>query len=149
MVKEGIQTRRRKQKNCNGNLTSKSKYYKHTNVTIPEKEIKACTSEQNQNYIITTTQEEYLPQENYQCEDFYPQHMCLLHHTHSSPFEQNQRFSSQQQLEMTTSDFDNESRARKIVASPLLSTDSSTMINITNNEIQHLNAISNTNNNQP
>ncbi|CAF4703796.1 unnamed protein product, partial [Rotaria magnacalcarata] len=58
MVKEGIQTRRRKQKSTNGAPSSKSKHNKHSNLTAPIKDAKACTSESNGNHGQKTTQEE-------------------------------------------------------------------------------------------
>ncbi|CAF2770420.1 unnamed protein product [Rotaria sp. Silwood2] len=148
MVKEGIQTRRRKPKNNNGNITSKSKSNKHTILTAPIKDAKACTSELNLNHGLKTTQDEYITRQgNYQYTDLYPQHVHLLHHTYPPSFEQHQRFVSQQQLDMTTNNFvDPESCARKIVTSPLLSTNSSTINNMTNNEVQHV--IATPNNNQ-
>ncbi|CAF2131451.1 unnamed protein product [Rotaria magnacalcarata] len=149
MVKEGIQTRRRKQKSTNGTPSSKSKHNKHSNLTAPIKDAKACTSESNGNHGQKTTQEEYMTRPGtYQYDDLYPQHMHLLHHPYPSAYDQHQRFHSQPQLEMTTNGFDIESCARKMVTSPIVTTGSSTINTMTNNEVQHVNVNTNTNNNQ-
>jgi len=125
MVKEGIQTRRRKQKINNGNSTPKSKHNKTSG--------KSCTSESNHNHDLIPKTEEYITRQgNYQYGELYPQHVHLVHHS----FDQHQRFSSQQQLEMTTNGFDAELCAREIVTSP-----------INNNEEQHLNVIKTVNSN--
>jgi len=125
MIKEGIQTRRRKQKNANGNSTPKSKHNKTS--------IKSSPSESNHNHGLMTKTEEYIPRQgNYQYGELYPQHVHLVHH----PFDQQQRFSSQQQLEMTANGFDAELCAREIVTSPR---------NI--NAEQHLNVIKTINSN--
>jgi hypothetical protein len=107
MVKEGIQTRRRKQKMANnGSSPSKSK---HKNQLSPTKESKSCTSESNMNHGSTAIPDEYLARQgNYPYGELYPQHLHLVQ----------QRFPSQQQMEMTTSDFDAELCAREIVTSP-------------------------------
>jgi len=127
MVKEGIQTRRRKQKINNGNSTPKTKHNKTSG--------KSCTSESNHNHDLITKTEEYIPRQgNYQYGELYPPHVHLVHH----PFEQHQRFSSQQQLEMTTNGFDAELCAREMLTSP-----------IHNNDEQHLNVIKTVNSNQP
>jgi len=149
MVKEGIQTRRRKQRNINGNLPTKFKQNKHTNSTIPVKEGKPCTSESNLNHGLITPEEYTTRQGNYKYSDLYPQHLHLVSHTYPSAFEQHQRFSSQQQLEMTTNGFDAELCARELVTSPLSSTDSSATNNIKNGEEQHLNVSTTANSNRP
>jgi hypothetical protein len=106
MVKEGIQTRRRKQKSTNGNLPSKPK---HKNPNIPIKEAKPCTSESNVNHGLTAIPEGYMTRQgNYPYGELYPQHLHLIH----------QRFPSQQQMEIQTNDFDAELCAREIVTSP-------------------------------
>ncbi|CAF1195917.1 unnamed protein product [Rotaria sp. Silwood1] len=150
MVKEGIQTRRRKPKNNNGNLTVKSRPTKHTILTAPVKEAKECTSQTNLNHGLKTTQEEYMTRQgNYQYNELYPQHLHLLHNTYPPSFEQHQRYLSQQQIDMATNGFvDTESCSRKIVSSPILSTNSSTINNMTNNEVQHVNVNATPNNNQ-
>jgi hypothetical protein len=127
MVKEGIQTRRRKQKNSPGNSIAKSKHNKTS--------MKSGTSDTNHNHGLITKTEEYVPRPgNYQYGEMYPPHVHLVHHS----FEQHQRYSSQQQLEMTTNGFDAELCAREILTSP-----------IHNNDEQHLNVIKTVNSNQP
>ncbi|CAF0902292.1 unnamed protein product [Adineta steineri] len=155
MVKEGIQTRRRKQRNTNGNSIIKSKQNKHINTFTSVNDTKTLVSELNLKHNLTKTSDEYnTRQDNYQCGDLYPSHLHLVHHTYPSAFEQHQRFSSQQQqqqqLEITTNGFDAELYAREIITSPHSSTGSSAINNNNNNnEEQHLNVISTANSNQP
>jgi hypothetical protein len=127
MVKEGIQTRRRKQKNSAGNSIPKSKHNKTS--------VKSSASESNHHHTSMTKDEEFLPRQgNYQYSELYPPpHVHLVHHHH--PYEQHQRFSS---LEMAANGFDAELCARGIVTSP-----------INHNEEQHLNVIKSVNSNQP
>lgn len=117
MVKQVIQPRRRKQKTTNGNPPTKPKQTKISNK-------------------IETKQEDYMPrQENYPTYgDIYPPHVHLVHH---HPFDQHQRYTSQQQhLELTVNGFDAELCARTIITSPR-NTD----------EQQHLNVIKNVHSN--
>lgn len=123
MVKEGIQTRRRKQKNTNGNPSAKSK---HNKLPPPAKEPQGIFGE------------------------LYTQHAHLRHHTYQSPFDQQERFLSQQQMDMKTNGCDNESCTRKLITSTLLNPVTSTINTMTNNEVQHVNVMTtNNNNNQP
>lgn len=147
MVKEGIQTRRRKQKTANGTLSAKTKVTKHTNLTPTVKKAEPCTSESNINHNIKTNSEEYLTRQgSFPYDDMYPSHMHLIHHTYPSTFEPQQRFHSQQHLEMSANGFDIETCGRKLVTSPLLTSGTSA---INNNDVQHVNVITATSDNQP
>ncbi|CAF0956015.1 unnamed protein product [Adineta ricciae] len=132
MVKEGIQTRRRKQKNSNTIVPPKSKYNKPVNQLAAMKEAK--TLELSRRHEIPKSIDDY------QYDDLH-----LVHHSYASAFEQHQRYSSAQQLDMTTNDFDAELYAREIVTSPHSPTGPMTM---KNNEEPHLDAMTSANNNQ-
>ena len=122
MIKEGIQTRRRKQKNTNTLAPPKSKYNKQVNPLAAMKEAK--TLELSRRHDIPKSIDDY------QYGDLH-----LVH----------QRYASAQQLDMATNDFDAELYAREIVTSPNSSTGPTTM---KNNEEQHLDAMTSTNNKQ-
>jgi hypothetical protein len=141
MIKEGIQTRRRKQKSTNGNPNPKSKHNKQVNIsTMSIKDSKPCLSKPTHDYNLTPVHEEYLGRQgNYQYGNLYSQH--LHHHPYTQAFEQHQRLS-----EITTNNFDNELCTREIVTSPLSSAGSSTANNMINGEEQHLNIIKTVNN---
>ncbi len=127
MVKEGIQTRRRKQKSNSGNPIAKSKQMKTS--------IKSGSTDTNHNHGLIPKAEEYASRSgNYPYGELYGPQVHLVHH----PFEQHQRFSSQQQLEMAANGIDPELCAREILTSP-----------IHNNDEQHLNIIKTVNSNQP
>ena len=132
MIKEGIQTRRRKQKNTNTLAPPKSKYNKQVNPLAAMKEAK--TLELSRRHDIPKSIDDY------QYGDLH-----LVHHSYASAFEQHQRYASAQQLDMATNDFDAELYAREIVTSPNSSTGPTTM---KNNEEQHLDAMTSTNNKQ-
>ena len=127
MVKEGIQTRRRKQKSNSGNPIAKSKHMKS---------IKSGPTDANHNHGLIPKAEEYVSRSgNYPYGDLYAPQVHLVHHP---SFEQHQRYSSQQQLDMATNGIDPELCAREILTSP-----------IHNNDEQHLNIIKTVNSNQP
>ncbi|UJR09548.1 hypothetical protein I4U23_013784 [Adineta vaga] len=145
MVKEGIQTRRRKQKSSNGIPTPKIKYNKTGNPMASIKETKGCTSEIGH---LHHNLQKGLVDYNSRPGDYQYDELHSIHHTYPSAFEQHQRYSSSHQLEMTTNGFDAELYAREIVTSPHSPTGSSTINTMKNTDEQHLNVMTSANNNQ-
>jgi hypothetical protein len=143
MIKEGIQTRRRKQKSVNGISTPKAKYNKPGTLT---KDAKECTSDSGLRHDLAKPPEDYdMRHETYSYGD-----LRLVHHSYPSAFEHHPRFSSHQQhqLEMTTNGFDAELYARAIVTSPHALTDSLAANNsMKNSDEQHLSMMTSASNN--
>ena len=92
MVKEGIQTRRRKQKSSANNSIVKTKH--------PKTSMKTSTSsESNPHHSMLTKPEDYLPRQSIPSYgEIYPSHLHVVHH----PFETTQHFPSHQQMDVST-----------------------------------------------
>lgn len=99
MVKEGIQTRRRKQKSAATNPIPKVKQSKTT-----MKSTNIETHAKPDNYLSRSA--------TYPYGDLYSSHIHLIPHT----YDPSVRFPSQQQIEMTSNNFDAELCAREIVS---------------------------------
>lgn len=100
MVKEGIQTRRRKQNPTSKNPITKGK---QTKTTMKSTNIET----------LAKPDEYHLSRSgNYPYGDLYSSHIHLIPHT----YDQTVRFPSQHQIEMTSNNFDAELCAREIIS---------------------------------
>ena len=137
MVKEGIQTRRRKQKMGNG--SSKAKTTKQSNTNTPSKETKQCLPQTTPNYDAMRIRGDYLePRGNYSYREFHSQEFTNNDRPCSSALGQHQRFVTAQSPIISASAFEPELYARQIIPSQLASNISS---HLAHDEEQHLKVV--------
>ena len=141
MVKEGIQTRRRKQKLSNGN--PKAKATKQSSTNSQSKETKPCLAQPNPAYGSLKIRDDYLEvRGNHPYREFYTQGYPMTDRPCSSTMEQHQRFSTGPPHMISTTSFDPVLFARQITHPQ----SASNIVNhMTNDEEQHLKVVRTTN----
>jgi hypothetical protein len=128
MVKEGIQTRRRKQKLSSG--APKAKATKQSNTNSQSKETKPCLTQPISAYGQIKIRDDYLePRANHSYREFYPQGYPMTDRPCSSIMEQHQRFSTGPPHMISSASFDPILFARQITHAQSASNISNHMAN--------------------